>query len=317
MLNAEKTNQTGITEFVLLGLGTPSELQPFPFLLFLIIYLVTISGNLLIIVLVVADQHLHTPMYFFLGTLSCLETCCSSTILPKMLASLLTGDRSITVGGCLAQYYFFSSCAATELFLLAAMSYDRYLAICRPLLYASIMSRKLCFQLITGSWINGLLTNGIMVFLISQLFFCGPNVIDHYFCDLNPLEKLSCSDTSQMDLGVFLLSFIDGLFPFILTLMSYFSIITAIIRIKSSTGRKKAFSNCSSHLMVVSLFYGTVIIVYMSPDTLTLRHLNKFFSIFYTVFTPLANPIIYTLRNREVHKAFRRVYSKLTFFGKV
>ncbi|XP_015746451.1 olfactory receptor 11A1-like [Python bivittatus] len=256
-------------------------------------------------------------MYFFLGTLSCLETCYSSSILPKMLASLLTGDRIITMGGCLAQYYFFGSCAATETYLLAAMSYDRYLAICRPLHYPSIMSRKLCFQLITGAWVNGLLASGILVFLITQLLFCGPNAIDHYFCDLTPLEKLSCSDTSHMDHVILLLSFTEAPFPFVLILISYFSIINTIIKIKSSTGRKKAFSNCSSHLMVVCLFYGTLIIVYVLPDTPTLRHLNKFFSIFYTILTPLANPIIYTLRNKEVHKAFRRVYSKLTLFGRV
>ncbi|KAM6448815.1 olfactory receptor 5M5-like [Liasis olivaceus] len=317
ILNAEKGNQSGITEFILLGLGNPSELQPFLFLLFLVIYLVTICGNLLLIVLVVADQHLHTPMYFFLGTLSCLETCYSSTILPKMLTGLLTGDRIITMGGCLAQYYFFSSCAGTELFLLAAMSYDRHLAIRRPLHYASIMSRKLCFQLITGAWINGLLASGIMVLLISQLFFfCGPNAIDHYFCDLTPLEKLSCSDTSQMDHITLLLSFSEAPFPLVLILISYFSIINTIIKIKSSTGRKKAFSNCSSHLMVVCLFYGTIIVVYMLPDTPTLRPLNKIFSIFYTILTPLANPIIYTLRNKEVHRAFSPVQSKLTFLLK-
>ncbi|XP_034279015.1 olfactory receptor 6C4-like [Pantherophis guttatus] len=317
MLNAEKTNLTGITEFILLGLGNPSELQPLLFLLFLIIYLVTISGNLLIIVLVVADQHLHIPMYFFLGNLSCLETFYSSTILPKMLSSFLTGDRIITMGGCLAQYYFFGSFAATETYLLAAMSYDRYLAICKPLLYASIMSRKLCFQLIIGAWMNGLLVNGIMMFLIGDLFFCAPNIIDHYFCDLIPLEKLSCTETSRIELATFLLAFILTVTPFVLTLTSYFSIITTIIKIKSSTGRQKAFSSCSSHLTVVCLFYGTIMIVYMLPDTPTLRHLNKIFSIFYTILTPLANPIIYTLRNKEVHKAFSRVQNKLTYFWKL
>ncbi|XP_015665613.2 olfactory receptor 1M1-like [Protobothrops mucrosquamatus] len=316
MLDGEKRNQTGVTEFILLGLGNTSEPQPLLFFLFLIIYLVTIIGNLLIIVLVVADQHLHIPMYFFLGNLSFLETCYSSNILPKMLTSLLTGDRIITMGGCLAQYYFFGSCAATETYLLAAMSYDRYLAICKPLLYASIMSRKLCFQLIAGAWMNGLLVNGIMMFLINELFFCGPNIIDHYFCELTPLQKLSCTETSRIELATFLLTFLLTATPFVLTLTSYFSIITTIVKIKSNIGRQKAFSSCSSHLTVVCLFYGTIMIVYMLPDTPTLRHLSKIFSIFYTILTPLVNPIIYTLRNKEVHKTLSRLQNKLTYFWK-
>ncbi|XP_015665605.1 olfactory receptor 6B1-like [Protobothrops mucrosquamatus] len=317
MLNGHKENETGITRFILLGLGNNTELWPFLFLFFLVIYLVTIIGNLLIIVLVANDQQLHTPMYFFLGNLSCLETFYSSTILPKMLSNLLTGDRTITVSGCLSQYYFFGCCLATETFLLAAMSYDRYLAICRPLLYASVMNRNLCFQLISGAWLNGLMVNSIIVFLIAQFSFCGPNVIDHYFCDLSPLEKLTCSDPGLLKIIVFLLTFIFTLAPFFLTVSSYVCIIASIIRIQSTTGRQKVFSTCSSHLMVVCLFYGTIIIVYMLPDTPTLGQLNKIFSIFYTILTPLANPLIYTLRNKEIHKAFRRIHGKLsTFFGR-
>ncbi|XP_063158162.1 olfactory receptor 5J3-like [Candoia aspera] len=316
MLDAEKGNQSDITEFILLGLGNFAQLQPLLFFLFLLIYLVTITGNLFIIVLVVADPCLHTPMYFFLGNLSCLETCYTSSILPKMLTNLLTGNTTITVSECLAQYYFFGSFATAETYLLAAMSYDRYLAICRPFLYTSIMSKKLCVHLMAGAWLNGLIANGITVFLLTQLSFCGPNVIDHYFCDLTPLERLSCTDTSLLELVVFLLSFIDAVTPFILTFTSYIYIIIAIIKIKSSIGRQKAFSNCSSHLMMVCLFYGTIIIVYLLPDTLTLRHLNKLFSLFYTILTPLANPVIYSLRNKEVHKALRRVHKKLRILGR-
>ncbi|XP_007441434.3 olfactory receptor 1009-like [Python bivittatus] len=312
MLIAEKENETVITEFIFLGLGNPDELQPFLFLLFLVIYLVTLTGNLLIIVLVAADEHLHTPMYFFLGNLSCLETCYSSTILPKMLTSLLTGDRMITVSCCLTQYYFFGCCIAIETFLLAAMSYDRYLAICRPLFYTSIMNRRFCFQLIAGAWINGLIVNSIVVFLLAQLSFCGSNIIDHYLCDLTPLEKLTCRDPTLFKLIVLLLSFIFTIPPFLLTFSSYISIIASIITIQSTIGRQKAFSTCSSHLMVVCLFYGTLIIVYMFRDTPTMRYLNKVFSIFYTILTPLANPLIYTLRNKEVHKALRRVLMKFT-----
>ncbi|XP_063158164.1 olfactory receptor 1C1-like [Candoia aspera] len=312
MLVAEKENETGITEFILLGLRNPGELQPFLFLLFLVIYLVTVIGNILIIVLVAADQHLHTPMYFFLGNLSCLETCYSSTILPKMLTSLLTGDRTITVSCCLTQYYFFGSCVGVETFLLAAMSYDRYLAICRPLFYTSIMNSKFCFQLMAGVWINGLIVNSIVVSLLAQLSFCGSNIIDHYLCDLTPLEKLTCSDPTLFKHIVLLLSFVFTIPPFLLTFSSYVCIIASIITIQSTVGRQKAFSTCSSHLMVVCLFYGTLIIVYMFRDTPTMTHLNKIFSMFYTILTPLANPLIYTLRNKEVHKALSRVLMKFT-----
>ncbi|XP_015665608.1 olfactory receptor 1361-like [Protobothrops mucrosquamatus] len=316
MLASEKGNQSDIVEFILLGFGNSVQLQFLLFLLFLLIYLVTITGNLLIIMLVLADPCLHTPMYFFLGNLSCLETCYTSSISPKMLTNLLTGKATITVSQCLAQYYFFGSFATVETYLLAAMSYDRYLAICRPFLYNLIMSRKLCVYLMAGSWLNGLLANGITLLLLAQLSFCGPNVIDHYFCDLTPVEKLSCTDTSFLDLIVSLLSIIDAVIPFILTFTSYICIIIVIIKIKSSIGRQKAFSNCSSHLMVVCLFYGTIIIVYMLPDTPALRHLNKFFSIFYTILTPLLNPIIYTLRNKDIHKALGWVQKKLRIFGR-
>ncbi|XP_044300474.1 olfactory receptor 6N1-like [Varanus komodoensis] len=306
-------NCTAIMEFILIGFGNLQDLQPLLFLLFLIIYIVTITGNLLIILLTLTDQQLHTPMYFFLGNLSFLETCYSSIILPKMLANLLSGERSISISGCLAQFYLFGSCVGIETYLLAAMSYDRYLAICRPLHYTSIMHGKFCVQLMTGAWIDSLLANGIILFLMAQLPFCGPNIIDHYFCDFVPLEKLSCSDTSLIELVTFLSTFIFTITPFLMTLTSYVCIILTILKMPSITGRQKAFSTCSSHLTVVCIFYGTIIIVYMLPDTPTLRDLNKVFSVFYTVLTPLVNPSIYSLRNKDVHKALRRVYCKVVF----
>ncbi|XP_062994265.1 olfactory receptor 5AP2-like [Elgaria multicarinata webbii] len=312
MWSSEEGNETTIAEFILVGFGNPPELQPLLFLLFLVIYIVTITGNLLIFLVIVIDHHLHTPMYFFLANLSCLETCYSSTILPQMLTNLLTGEKTITFSGCIAQYFFFGSCAAIETYLLAAMSYDRYLAICRPLIYASTMQNKLCFQLMAVTWINGVLVNCLITYLLAQLSFCGPNTIDHYFCDFIPLEKLSCTDTSILVLVLFLLTFIFTVTPFLLTLTSYACIIVSILKIPSTTGRQKAFSTCSSHLMVVCLFYGTLIIVYMLPDTPILRDLNKIFSVFYTVLTPLINPLIYSLRNKEVHRAVRRICSKFT-----
>uniref|UniRef100_A0A8C6Y7N6 Olfactory receptor n=1 Tax=Naja naja TaxID=35670 RepID=A0A8C6Y7N6_NAJNA len=316
MVDTEKGNQTGITEFILLGFGTFPKVERLLFCFFLVIYLMTITGNILIFLIVVADQHLHTPMYFFLANLSFLDTCYSSTLLPKMLVNLLTVKKTITVSGCLAQYHFFCFCAGVETYLLAAMSYDRYLAICRPLLYASIMNRKFCFLLMAATWISSVIVNVILVGFVAQLSFCGPNVIDHYFCDFHPLEKLSCSDTNLLDLVLLFISVSFVIVPFLLTFLSYICIIGTIIKIKSTIGRQKAFSTCSSHLMVVCLFYGTLIIVYVLPDYPTLRYLNKVFSIFYTVMTPLANPLIYTLRNKEeVHKALIRLFDKIIILG--
>ncbi|XP_013909864.1 PREDICTED: olfactory receptor 5G3-like [Thamnophis sirtalis] len=315
MLDTEKENQTAIQEFILLGLETFPELQILLFGFFLVIYLMTITGNLLIFLLVVANQHLHTPMYFFLANLSWLDACYSSTILPKLLTNLLSGDRTITLRGCLAQCHLFGICAAIETYLLSAMSYDRFVAICRPLLYNSIMNTKFCSQIIAGIWINSLIFNSILVVLMDPLPFCGSNVIDHYFCDFLPLEKLSCSNLNILEPIAFFMTVIFTIAPFLLTLISYICIIGTIIKMKSNTGRQKAFSTCSSHLMVVCLYYGTLIIVYVLPDSPTLRPLNKIFSIFYTVMTPLVNPLIYSLRNKDVHKALRRLYSKVIILG--
>uniref|UniRef100_A0A8C6YB31 G-protein coupled receptors family 1 profile domain-containing protein n=1 Tax=Naja naja TaxID=35670 RepID=A0A8C6YB31_NAJNA len=315
MLASEKGNQSDIVEFILLGLGDSVQLQFLLFLLFLLIYLVTITGNLLIIALVLANPCLHTPMYFFLGNLSCLETCYTSSILPKMLSNLLTGKATITVSQCLAQYYFFGSFATIETYLLAAMtaiSYDRYLAICRPFLYSLIMSRKLCVYLMAGSC---MVFNAVLVAFVAQLSFCGPNVIDHYFCDLHPLTKMSCSDTTLFELFAFCMTIIFTIPPFLLTLISYICIIVSIIKINSTIGRQKAFSTCSSHLLVVCLFYGTSAIVYTLPDTSSLKRLNKIISVFYTVVTPLLNPLIYSLRNKDIHKAIGRLFNKVLFLA--
>ncbi|XP_030395836.1 olfactory receptor 11A1-like [Gopherus evgoodei] len=312
--HAEAGNQTSIAKFILLGFGDLPELQILLFPLFLVIYVVTMAGNILIVVLIVADQHLHTPMYFFLGNLSCLEICYTSTILPRMLTSLLTGDRTISIIGCIMQFNLFSSLAAVECALLAVMSYDRYLAICKPLHYAVQMNGSLCLQMASLSWISGFLASTVTTSLLAQFAFCGPNEIDHFFCDFTPLIKLSCSDTSQMELVTFILSSIFTLPAFLLTVMSYISIIASILRIPSTMGRQKAFSTCSSHLIVVTIFYGTLMIVYMLPDNATVGNLNKVFSIFYTVLTPMVNPLIYSLRNKEVNRALRKALVKCVPF---
>ncbi|XP_065270973.1 olfactory receptor 5AP2-like [Emys orbicularis] len=313
MVNQEQMNQTSLTEFILRGFGNLPELQTLLFLLFFIIYIATVAGNILISALVLADQHLHTPMYFFVGNLSCLETCYTSTILPRVLAGLLNGDRTISFSGCLTQYYFFGSLVVTECLLLSVMSYDRYLAICNPLHYAARMNGRACLQLAGGSWIGGFLCSGISTLSISQLTFCGPNIIDHFFCDFIPLVKLSCNDPHLMETLAFTLTFLSSLVPFLLTLMSYICIIATILRIPSTTGRQKAFSTCSSHLIVVSIFYGTLLIVYMFPTIDILSDFKKVLSVVYTVLTPLVNPLIYSLRNKEVQEALRKACRKFIF----
>ncbi|XP_044840207.1 olfactory receptor 10A7-like [Mauremys mutica] len=314
MADTKERNQTSITGFILLGFGNLHELKILLFPLFLVIYIVTVAGNILIVALVVADQHLHTPMYFFLGNLSCLETCYTSTLLPRMLVSLLTGDRSISVSGCIVQFDIFGSLLATECCLLSVMSYDRYLAICKPLQYAAHMNSRFSFQLALGCWLTGSVASTITACWLSQLIFCGPNEIDHFLCDYTTLIKLSCSDTSLMILVIFPLSFIFILPPFLLTLASYMYIISTVLIISSSTGRQKAFSTCSSHLIVVTIFYGTLFVVYMLPDTPALPDLNKVSSAFYTILTPMVNPLIYSLRNKEVKEALRKALSKTMTF---
>ncbi|XP_014433567.2 olfactory receptor 6N1-like [Pelodiscus sinensis] len=304
-------NQTTFTEFILLGFGDLPQLQPFLFFFFFMIYMATLAGNLLLIMLAVADQHLHTPMYFFLGNLSCLETCYSSTILPRLLASLLMGDRTISVTGCITQLYFFCCLAGVECCLLSVMSYDRYLAICKPLHYTAIMNGRLCLQLVVGSWLGGFVSVSFLI-PVSQLTFCGPNEIDHFFCDFSPIIEVSCSDTHWLEVVAFVHSSVFTFPPFLLTLASYVCIIATILRIPSTSGRQKAFSTCSSHLIVVTLFYGSLVIVYLLSDSDVLRDLHKVCSVFYAVLTPLINPLIYSLRNKEVKEALRKAL--LRFF---
>ncbi|XP_053121115.1 olfactory receptor 11A1-like [Hemicordylus capensis] len=307
MRHTQEGNQTLATHFLLLGFGDLLGLQIIVFLIFLIIYIVTMAGNILIIVLVVSDQHLHTPMYFFLTNLSCLETCYSSAILPRMLASLLTGDRTISVGGCMIQFWVFGFLAATECYLLAVMSYDRYLAVCKPLHYVSLMNSHFCVQLVLVSWLSGSFIVTTILLIMSQLRFCAPCEIDHFFCDFLPLIQHLCSGAPLLILSGFITTSVLTIPPFLLTLTSYTYIITTILRIPSTGGRKKAFSTCSSHLTVVTIFYGTLIVVYMLPNT---NRMNKIVSLFYTILTPLANPLIYSLRNKEVSKSLRRAISK-------
>ncbi|XP_032091852.1 olfactory receptor 2AP1-like [Thamnophis elegans] len=317
MCGIQQENQTTITHFLLLGFDDLQDLQLFLFLLFLMIYIVTMMGNILIITLVASDHHLHTPMYFFVGNLSCLETCYSSTILPRMLVSLLTGDGLISVKGCIVQFWFFGFLAATECYLLAVMSYDRYLAVCKPLHYISLMDTHCCIQLVLVSWLSGMVMVTTITLKMSQLNFCAPSEMNHFFCDFMPLMQHICCGSHLFLLSSFVTTSVATFPPFLLTLASYMCIITTILRIPSAVGRKKAFSTCSTHLIVVTIFYGTLIVVYLHPNTVALNKMSKFFSLFYTVFTPLFNPLIYSLRNKEVSKSLKRAVRKYVVFKKL
>ncbi|XP_006135690.2 olfactory receptor 11A1-like [Pelodiscus sinensis] len=298
-------------EFLLLGFGDVGHLQPLLFLLFLVVYIVTVAGNLIIIALIVTNQQLQIPMYYLLGSLSWLETCLSSTLLPRLLVSLLTGDRTISVNSCMVQFYFFAIMSTAESLLLTAMSYDRYLAICKPLHYPVVMNGRVCCQLVAGSWLSSLTTCSIGMILLMQHTFCDSREIDHFFCDFAPLIKLSCDDTQILQLATFVIATLWTFVPLLLTMTSYIYIISTILRIPSATGRQKAFSTCSSHLIMLAIFYVTVITVYVVPSANTTKILNKIFSVFYTLLTPLFNPIVYSLRNKEVNEALRKALLKL------
>ncbi|XP_033026315.1 olfactory receptor 6B1-like [Lacerta agilis] len=310
VMKKERDNETLVTEFILLGFKTLPELQTPIFVIFLAIYMVTVAGNILIATAVLADHRLHKPMYFFLGNLSILEICYTSTTLPKLLASLLSEYHGISFSGCFLQFYFFGCFACTECYLLSVMSYDRYVAICKPLHYVTLMNSRLCVQLSVAPWIIGAVLPAITAFCASHLDFCGPNEIDHFICDYTPLLMLSCGETQQAEMLMTVVGFAGIMPPLILTLTSYACIINTILKIPSNSCRKKAFSTCSSHLIVVTIFYGTLIIVYMLPNTDTLRDLNKIFSLCYTILTPMFNPFIYSLRNRDFKQALTKAFSK-------
>ncbi|XP_066485717.1 olfactory receptor 2AP1-like [Tiliqua scincoides] len=315
-ISSKGGNQTAPVTFILLDFNN-DELNISLFILFLPLYIVTMAGNILIFTLVILDQHLHTPMYFFLGNLSCLEICCSSTIMPRMLASFLSGDKTISMNGCFAQFYFLGCLAATECYFLAVMSYDRYLAICKLLHYTMFMNGRICVLLTACSWIIGSLPVSILISLVSQLTFCGSNKMNHFFCDFTPLIRLSCNDTRLIERTAFITSSIVTLVPLLITVTSYVCIIKSILRIPSTTGKQKAFSTCSSHLTVVGCFYGSLMIVYVLPDMSSLSNLKKMFSLFYTLLTPLVNPIVYSLRNKEVKEAIKKMLNRMSSFKNV
>ncbi|XP_004473125.1 olfactory receptor 11A1-like [Dasypus novemcinctus] len=307
-------NQTTIMEFVLQGFSSIRQVNISLFMMFLVFYISTISGNILIVLLVLFNYHLHTPMYFFLVNLSFLEIWYTSNIVPRMLLIIIAEQKTISMAGCLTQFYFFGSLVATECLLLAVMSYDRYLAICQPLRYPILMTGLLCIKLAASSWLCCFLLTAIIMVLLSRLTFCGSNEIDHYFCDFTTLIHLSCTDTSLSEAIAFATSSAVTLVPLFLIAASYSCILTDILRIPSGTGQWKAFSTCSSHLTIVTMFYGTLIASYLVPSGNSSQLLRKGFSLLYTILTPMFNPIIYSLRNRDIHEALKRCFSKKPAF---
>ncbi|XP_075715785.1 olfactory receptor 11L1-like [Rhinoderma darwinii] len=306
----QENNLTTVTEFCLLAFHVGQDLGLLLFCLLLVVYCGTICGNLLIITLVSISKNLHTPMYFFLTQLSISDILLTTTIVPNMLQILLSNGRTITFINCLTQFYFFGASETFECLLLTVMSYDRYVAICNPLRYITIMTSGHCMILAAISWLLGFSISLIYIITISKLSFCGPNIIDHFFCDLLPLLELACSDTFIIQLEVYLLSIPIVIIPTTIIVVSYTYIVLAILRIPSSTGRQKAFSTCSSHLIVVSIFYWTMFSVYVVPTKGLTLTMSKILSLLYTVFTPLVNPIIYSLRNKDIRKAVQEAVQK-------
>ncbi|KAF4009456.1 hypothetical protein G4228_000124 [Cervus hanglu yarkandensis] len=296
-----------VTELIFSGLFEDPEVQRACFVVFLPVYLATVVGNGLIVLTVRVSKSLRAPMYFFLSHLSLVEISYSSTIVPKFITDLLSKIKTISLEGCVAQIFFFHFFGVTEILLLVMMAYDRYVAICKPLHYTSIMNRQLCYILVAGSWLGGFFHSIIQVLITIQLPFCGPNVIDHYFCDLQPLFKLACTDTSVEGVVVLANSGLIALCSFLLLVSSYVVILVSL-RNHSAEGRRKALSTCASHLMVVTLFFGPAIFLYMRPTSTFTE--DKLVAVFYTVVTPMLNPIIYTLRNAEMKVAMRRLWAK-------
>ncbi|XP_063312710.1 olfactory receptor 11L1-like [Pelobates fuscus] len=300
-------NESRITELILLGFGNLYGFNILIFIIFLNIFLFTVTGNLLIIVLVSISHNLHSPMYFFICHLSMSDIVLTTNTLPSLLGAILHDGKRMTIIGCITQFYFFSGISITECFLLAVMSYDRYLAICVPLRYMSIMDFTLCTCLSVLPWMLGFILNILGIIPISNFQFCDGNIIDHIYCDLSPLEELSCSDTSLVELLAFVSSMPVFICPCGFIILTYVHIFLTILRIPSTTGRQKTFSTCSSHLLVVSAFYGTLITKYMIPSIGHALLLNKIISLLHTVFTPLFNPLVYSLRNQDIRAALRKI----------
>ncbi|XP_050998860.1 olfactory receptor 6C74 [Acomys russatus] len=308
-------NHTAVTVFILLGLTDDPQLQAVVFILLFLTYMLSVTGNLTIITLTLLDSHLKTPMYFFLRNFSFLEISFTTVCIPKFLVSIATGDKTISYNDCAAQLFFTILLGATEFFLLAAMSYDRYVAICKPLHYMTIMSSRVCNLLVFVSWLSGFLIIFPPLLMGLQLDFCADNTVDHFFCDVSPILQLSCTDTHVIELMVLLSAILTLLVTLVLVTLSYTNIIRTVLKIPSSQQRKRAFSTCSSHMVVVSVSYGSCIFMYVKPSAKERVGLNKGIALLSTSVAPMLNPFIYTLRNKQVKDAFKNMTKKLELFS--
>ncbi|XP_006870179.1 PREDICTED: olfactory receptor 12-like [Chrysochloris asiatica] len=300
-------NYSELTEFILLGFRTSPEIQTLLFVLFFLIYMVIVVGNVTMIVVIKVDSRFHTPMYFFLRNLSYLDLCYSTVIAPKTLANFLSKEKKISYNGCATQFFFFALFVGTEGFLLAVMAYDRFSAICSPFLYTIRMSQQACVCLVVVSYICGSINSMIQTGFTFSLHFCGENRLDHFFCDVPALIKISCVDTFVNEIVLFILSALIIITTTSIILVSYAYILSTVLKIPSTHGRSKTFSTCTSHITVVSLFYGTVFFMYAQPGAISSPEKSKIIAVFYTLVIPMLNPLIYSLRNREVKNAVKRI----------
>ncbi|NWI67746.1 OR2D2 protein, partial [Todus mexicanus] len=306
-----RENQSVVSEFIFQGLSSQPRTQTVLFLVFLGFYLFTMLGNILIMTVVRADCHLQSPMYFFLANLSFIDICYVSSYIPQMLVNLLTKKRTISFSGCAAQVYFSLAFGMTECVLLGVMAYDRYVAICRPLLYTTVMNRKVCIHMVVASWASSLLSSMVISSLTLQLPFCRRGVLNHYYCEVQAVLALACADTALMNLVIFIFSILMLFIPFLLIITSYARILCTILKIRSAQVQYKTFSTCGSHLIVVTIYYGTGICIYMNPTSRPPRDRDKVVALFYTVVAPMLNPVIYSLKNKDMKHALRKAMSRL------
>ncbi|XP_005065118.1 olfactory receptor 2G3-like [Mesocricetus auratus] len=299
-----------VTEFVFLGLSSDPKIQLVLFFVFLFFYILSVVGNVIIITIIQIEPRLQTPMYFFLTNLSFLDICYTSTNVPQMLSNMVGNKKTIPFASCATQMYFSLSFGMIECVLLGVMAYDRYVAICHPLHYTVIMDQNTCVQLAVISWSSSFLSSMVINVLTLSLPYCGPNVLNHFFCEVPSVLRLACTDTSLTELVVFVFSIIIVFIPFLLIIVSYARILLSVLRMRSTSGRHKALSTCASHLTVVTLFYGTAIFMYMRPQSKSSRAGGKVIAVFYTVVTPMLNPLIYSLRNQDVKGSLRRAITK-------
>ncbi|XP_067389157.1 olfactory receptor 5AR1-like isoform X1 [Emydura macquarii macquarii] len=313
-MDMDKENHTMVTEFILSGLTNSPQMKIMCFVVFLAMYLIILLGNLGIIVLIKIDPRLHTPMYFFLSHLSFLDLSYSSAVTPKMLVNFLAEKNSISYPGCIAQMFFFVLSGSTECLLLAMMAYDRYVAIYNPLLYMVLMSPRVCAQLVASSYLIGFVNAMIQTISTFRLSFCNSNVINHFFCDIPPLLELSCSNTHINAKVLSICAIFLGIFTSVEILVSYSFIVSTIMQIHSTKGKLKAFSTCASHLTAITIFYGTTVFMYLRPSSSYSMDQDKWASVFYTVVIPMLNPLIYSLRNKDVTVALRRILQWKIFY---